>query len=93
MILIIQHEVRDFEAWKPMFDGHEVVRRHHGATGHELYQSLDDPNATTVIMHFASREGAEAFTADPSLKEAMKVGGVTGEPRVTWAHEVESVTY
>jgi len=47
----------------------------------------------TVVNHFPSREQAEAFATDPSLKEAMERGGVVSEPHVTWVEESESVDY
>jgi heme-degrading monooxygenase HmoA len=93
MIIIVQHTVSDFDAWKKVFDEHEAVRRRHGATGHQLYRSVDDPNEVTVVNQFPTREQAEAFATDPSLKEAMERGGVVGEPRVTWAVESEDVDY
>jgi heme-degrading monooxygenase HmoA len=93
MIIIVQHTVRDFEAWKAVFNEHGDVRRRHGATGHELYQGFDDPNEITVINHFPSKEQAEAFAADPSLKEAMERGGVISEPRITWAQEAGAADY
>jgi len=93
MIIIVQHTVSDYDAWKRVFDEHEAVRRQHGATGHELYRGADDPNAVTVVNHFPSREQAEAFATDPSLKEAMERGGVVSEPRVTWVEKSESVDY
>ena len=93
MILIVQHRVRDYDTWKPLFDEHGDVRRRYGATGHVLYRGLDDPNDITVVNYFPSRERAEAFAADPSLKEAMDRGGVISEPRITWATETETVDY
>ena len=93
MIIIVQHTVRDFEAWKQVFDEHEAVRRRHGATGHQLYRSADDPNEVTVVNQFPTREQAEAFATDPSLKVAMERGGVISEPRVTWASRREDVDY
>ena len=93
MILIVQHTVRDYDAWKTVFDEHESVRRRHGATGHTVYRSADDPNEVIVINHFPTREQAEAFAQDPSLGEAMARGGVTGEPRITWAEEAETSDY
>jgi heme-degrading monooxygenase HmoA len=93
MIVMVQHSVRDFDTWKPVFDEHGDVRRRHGATGHELYRGIADANEITVVNHFPSKEQAEAFAADPSLKEAMERGGVISEPRVTWAQEVETVDY
>ena len=55
--------------------------------------SPDDPNTLLIINEFATREGAEAFAADPSLPEAMARAGVTGEPRIEFYELVERVTY
>jgi hypothetical protein len=85
--------VRDFDAWKPVFDVHGDIRRKYGATGHEIYRGREDPNEITVVNHSPSKEQAEAFAADPSLKEAMACGGVISEPRMTWAEETETVEY
>jgi hypothetical protein len=93
VIIIVQHKVRDYEQWKSVFDEHEATRRRYGATGHLLYQSAEDPNDLTIVNQFPSREQAEAFAADPSLKEAMERGGVISEPRVTFARETEGVDY
>ena len=38
-ILVVQHKVHDFDAWKPAFDEHEPVRRSHGAQRHWLFAS------------------------------------------------------
>ncbi len=93
MIVIVQQKVRDYDAWKTVFDEHGEVRRRHGATGHEIYRGFEDANDITVINRFPSKEQAEAFAADPSLKEAMDRAGVVGEPRFTWAQEAEAVDY
>jgi len=91
--IIVQHTVRDYDTWKSVFDEHEATRRRHGATGHQIYRGADDPNQVTIVNQFPTREQAEAFATDPSLPEAMKRGGVTGEPRVTVAREAETVDY
>jgi heme-degrading monooxygenase HmoA len=90
---MVQHRVSDFDAWKLVFDEHGDVRRRHGATGHEIYRGIEDPNEITVVNHFPSKENAQAFAADPSLKDAMARGGVISEPRMTWAEETETVAY
>jgi heme-degrading monooxygenase HmoA len=93
VVIIVQHKVLDFDSWKPVFDEHGDVRRRHGATGHEIYRAVDDSNDITIVNHFQSKEGAEAFSADPSLKEAMARGGVISEPRITYAEETETAEY
>jgi hypothetical protein len=93
MILMVEHRVRDFDTWKPVYDEHAAVRRKYGATGHEMYRAVDDPNNVIVLNAFPSVDQAKAFATDPSLKEAMERGGVIGEPHITWAEEVERVRY
>ena len=93
MILVVQHTVKDYDAWKPLFDEHESTRAKYGGTGHTIYRDADDPNSVTIFNRFETREGAEAFSRDPSLKEAMERGGVTSEPRIMWVEEAESASY
>lgn len=93
MILILQHQVRDYDARKRIFDEHLAVRARHGATGHELCRSLGDSHDITTVRHLPSREQAEALAADPALKEAMDLAGAISEPCFTWAEETEAVDY
>jgi hypothetical protein len=92
-VLVVHHRVRDFDAWKPVFDDHESSRREHGATRHWVYRTTDDPNDVVVAVEFPSPERARAFLDDPSLREAMQRGGVEGEPHVHMREEVEALTY
>ncbi len=89
MLLIVHHTVRDYDAWKPVFDGHESVRTKYGCRGHVIYRNADDPNELRVFSDWPSREQAEQFARDPSLAEAMQRGGVIGEPRITFVEEAE----
>jgi hypothetical protein len=93
MILVVHHRVRDYAAWKQVFDGHEAVRVAHGARRHWVYRAPDDVNDLVVATEFGSREQAEAFLADPSLREAMGRAGIEGEPHVHLREEMEAVTY
>lgn len=93
MDLILQHTVRDFDAWKPVFDEHGPVRARYGCTGHTLYRSADSPNDVTVVLSWGSREQAEEFQRDPTLREAMERGGVISEPRMQWVETVETRSY
>jgi quinol monooxygenase YgiN len=93
MILIVQHTVRDYDAWKPAFDEHESVRAKYGCLGHTIYRDADKPNDVTMIFRYESRERAEEFMRDPSLREAMERGGVISEPRAMWLEESETTSY
>jgi hypothetical protein len=49
-------------------------------TGHGVYQTDGNPNDVTVYHHFDTIDAAKAFMANPKLHEAMRKGGVQGEP-------------
>jgi heme-degrading monooxygenase HmoA len=91
--VIVRHRVRDFDAWKPIFEEHGDIRRGHGALGHQLYRLSDDPNMVVVVNRFRDAEGARAFAADPSLPEVMRRAGVEGAPDIAFCEHVESVDY
>ena len=93
MDVIVQHTVRDFDAWKPAFDAHEPTRVKFGCKGHTIYRDPDSPNDLTILMSWESRERAEEFMRDPSLREVMEKGGVTSEPRATWLEEADTRRY
>ena len=93
MILSVKHTVADFDAWKLVFDEHAANRKEHGATGHRLARSLDDPNSLTVLTMFPDRTSAEGFVADPSLREVMSRAGVTSEPTIEFLEVTEEAPY
>jgi quinol monooxygenase YgiN len=93
MNLIVQHTVLDYDAWKPAFDEHEGMRAKYGCLGHTIYRDVDEPNNVTIVMDYESRERAEEFLRDPSLREAMQKGGVISEPRATWVEQADSASY
>lgn len=92
-ILVVQHRVRDFDAWKPVFDDHEKARRRHGAVRHWIYRDPNDPNDVVVAVEFPGPDAAREFLEDPSLAEAMSRAGVEGEPHVHIREQVEMMEY
>jgi len=78
--LVVHHPVADYDAWKPVFDAHEDVRRAHGALEHRIFRVPGDERSVVVHLDFPAESDADAFLADPSLREAMERGGVEGQP-------------
>jgi hypothetical protein len=91
--LVVHHVVEDYDRWKPVFDGHEDVRRGHGEVEHRVYRNTHEPNRVVVHNDFASIEAAEGFRADPSLPEVMARAGIVGEPGIGIAEMVERSRY
>jgi hypothetical protein len=92
-ILVVEHKVRDFGAWKSAFDEHEPLRREHGARRHWLYRTAEDPNEVVVAIQFSPQLQGRAFLEDPSVREAMQRAGVEDEPRVHFGELLEVVDY
>jgi hypothetical protein len=71
-MLVIQHPVRDFQAWKKAFDGDPAGRPKNGVVRHAIYRPADDPNYVVVNLEFSSREEAQAFLELPAMRQAWK---------------------
>jgi heme-degrading monooxygenase HmoA len=71
-MLVIQHPVRDFQAWKKAFDSDPAGRTKNGVTRHAIYRPHDDPNYVVVTLEFSSREQAQAFLDHPAMRQAWK---------------------
>jgi hypothetical protein len=98
-MIVIQHRVADFQAWKQAFDRDPVGRARNGVIRHVVYRSADDPNFVVVHLEFASPEQARKFL--PALRELWgratdKLGLGAGDPAGVQARlldEVERVEY
>ena len=91
--MAVHHRVRDYEAWKRVFDEHEDVRRSHGQLEHRIYHPLGDSLQLVVHNDFPTVQAADSFGADPSLPEAMQRAGVEGEPGINMATLAERKSY
>jgi hypothetical protein len=91
--LVVHHRVADYDAWKPVFDEHEPVRRGHGEIEHRIYRDIHDPNRVVVHNDFPSADAARGFLEDPSLKDVMARAGVEGEPGMAFMEQAERKVY
>ena len=91
--LVVNHGVRDYDAWEPVFDEHEAVRRSHGEIEHRVYRDIHDANRVVIHNDFPSEDAARGFLEDPSLKEAMGRAGVEGEPGIAFIERAERKVY
>lgn len=83
-VTIIQHKVKDFGKWLPVYEAHDSVRRAGGLTEIALGRGLDDSNKITVASRSEDIQKAKDFTNSPDLKAAMQKAGVTGPPTISF---------
>lgn len=96
-MIVIQHPVADFDAWKKAFDSDPVGRARNGVTGHAIFRPDDDLNYVVLNLEFSSLGQAQKFL--PMLRELWKRAGDKigfGGPEGVQARildEVERVEY
>jgi hypothetical protein len=94
-IVQIQHEVRDFDAWKRAFD-QDPLRRGRGGVGrHVMYRAAGKPNFVLLQLEFEKREDADAYLMElermlPTVDDAV---GFSAPPRAWLLEQVEQRTY
>ncbi len=81
-ISLVLHRVDDFDAWRKVYDSVASLQEGGGVTAESVHRMVDDPDNVLVIHHFASSAAAREFFSSAELKEAMRRGGVKGEPRI-----------
>ena len=84
---IIRHKVKDYAAWRGLFDSFESTRKENGEQSYQVLQADGDPNDVIVINTWLSVDDANAFLAKDELKTAMADAGVIGPLDVTIANE------
>jgi len=84
-IMITRHTVRDYNAWRPVYDAHSPTRAAAGLTNGRVYRSAEDPNDILLLFDMADRQRAEEFTRSDDLRTTMQNAGVVGQPEIRFA--------
>ncbi len=79
-MMLAKHRVANFEKWKISYDAHDSLRLVNGLHNYVIGRSPSDPNMILVVLKTDDPAKAKAFAKDPSLKQALQKGGVTGTP-------------
>jgi hypothetical protein len=89
-VLLARYRIRDPATFRRVFDGFEVSRFDHGATGHRLLG--DGRGRIVVLIEFPGADAARAFAGDPARLAALEEAGVTDrEDEIL--EELETLTY
>jgi hypothetical protein len=59
IVLQIEHQVLNFEAWKKAFDNDPIDRKRSGVKRYRVYRSNVDPNLVIVDMEFDELNSAQ----------------------------------
>jgi len=87
-VVLIQHPVSDFDAWKPHYMAHDSVRQAYGLHHMTLGRGVEDPNMVLIALRADDVQKAKEFAIMPELKTVMDSAGVTGPPTIQYMHSV-----
>ena len=82
VLSIVKHPVNDYDAWRSVYEEVQPLRDKHGVSAADVLRDPTNPNELTVLHWFSSVDNAQAFVADPGLKDAMSRAGVSAPPRI-----------
>jgi quinol monooxygenase YgiN len=79
-VMRITHTVKDFAAWKAVYDTKDSMRQAYGLSKLALCRDDANPNKVYVFLKAADIQKAKDFAANPALKADMQKAGVTNMP-------------
>jgi hypothetical protein len=85
--MLVQHHVKDYAAWKKVYDSVAGLRASSGEMSDQVYHDASDPNKLTLVFKWNSLANAQKFAGSAELKAAMEKAGVDGPPVVTFLNE------
>lgn len=78
--VMVTHKVKDWDAWKKVYDEDKQNRLNAGLTDRVLAYSIGDNHMVTIVFLVSDMKKAEDFSKSPELKAKMEAGGVEGPP-------------
>jgi hypothetical protein len=80
--VIISHKVKDYEAWRPIFDQDQDRRQKFGFRNQHVFRDVNDANHIYMSAEIDNPSVLDNFFEDPDLAEKMKKAGVISDPKV-----------
>jgi hypothetical protein len=83
--LTVHFKVKDFNAWRAGYNGHENSRVSAGVTNGRVFRSADDPNDIVVLQDVADVSRARTWWGSEDMKAELQKSGVIGSPSIRFA--------
>ena len=78
--LLMLEKVKDWDAWKKVFDENKQLRIDGGLIDRGLGHAIDDNHLVSIVFAVTDRAKAKAFLQSKDLKDKMEKAGVEGKP-------------
>jgi hypothetical protein len=83
--LTLHFKVKDFNAWRTSYNGHEKNRVSAGITNGGVFRSADDENDVVILQDVADVAKARTWLGSDEMKTTMEKSGVLGSPSIRFA--------
>ena len=83
--LTVHFKVKDFNAWRTSYNGHEKDRASAGITNGKVFHSADDSNDVVILADVADASKARTWYGSSEMKSLMEKSGVIGSPSIRFA--------
>jgi hypothetical protein len=83
--LTVHFKVKDFNAWRTSYNGHEKDRASAGITNGKVFRSADDSNDVVILADVADVSKARTWYGSSEMKSLMEKSGVIGSPSIRFA--------
>jgi heme-degrading monooxygenase HmoA len=90
-IVLVRHEVADYQTWKAVFDAALDWRHRQGEHSCRLFHEAGSVDTLIVLFEWDTLEKARTFFGSDELKAQMAKAGVKGQPRVEFVTEMYTV--
>jgi heme-degrading monooxygenase HmoA len=80
--MFIRHNVKDYDAWKSVFDSVSDLRERSGERSYQILRQDDGSNSVFALFEWDNLDNARKYASSPELKAAMERAGVTGKPEI-----------
>jgi quinol monooxygenase YgiN len=87
--VLIIHAVKDYAAWKQVFDNAATIRKEAGELSYQLLKFEHDPNKVVHFSRWKSIEKAKAFFESPKLVAIREQAGVEA-PEFIYLQQLEA---
>jgi heme-degrading monooxygenase HmoA len=85
--MLVRHKVKDYEAWKSVFDSVKDLRTRNGEKSYQILRQENGSNKVVALFGWDNLDNARKYAASAELKEAMHRAGVTGKPEIEFLEE------
>jgi hypothetical protein len=82
--LLIRHTVRDFNAWKPVYEAHLAAREAADLRELHVWRNVEDTTEVVLLFEAENLGAARAFASSEDLRHAIERAGVVDQPHISF---------